>query len=184
MVRPNVLSDNSVTFDVVFSNQVLEHVPDLDKVLSEIHRVLKPGGVILSLFPDRAVWREGHCGIPFLHRFPKGSRLRASYALMMRCMGFGYFKEGRSRREWSRNFCQWLDDWTYYRSLPDIHQGFARHFKDVQHMEDEYLAFRLRRSSLAALAGPSQIAVVRPLARYIVRRNMGLVFTATKPLEN
>jgi len=172
------------TFDVVFSNQVLEHVPDLDQVLGEMHRILKPGGVVLSLFPDRSVWREGHCGIPFLHRFPKRSRLRMSYALMMRSIGFGYFKEGRTRREWSRNFCEWLDNWTYYRSLTDIHQGFSRHFTDVQHMEDEYLAFRLRRSPLASLAQASQTPVVRPLARYIVRRNMGLVFTATKPLEN
>lgn len=61
-------------FDFVTNNQVMEHVEDLNAVLSEIHRVLKPGGRVLSLFPDRAVWREGHCGIPFLHWFPKGSR--------------------------------------------------------------------------------------------------------------
>ena len=36
-------------------------------VLAKISRVLKPGGMVLSLFPDKGVWREGHCGIPFLH---------------------------------------------------------------------------------------------------------------------
>ena len=35
-------SDSS--FDVVFCCDVLEHVPDLNKVLAEISRVLKPGG--------------------------------------------------------------------------------------------------------------------------------------------
>ena len=32
------------TFDVVINNQVMEHVEDIDAALSEIHRVLKPGG--------------------------------------------------------------------------------------------------------------------------------------------
>ena len=34
---------------------------------SKIHRVLKPGGTLLSLSPDKSVWHEGHCGVPFLH---------------------------------------------------------------------------------------------------------------------
>ncbi len=32
------------------SNQVLEHVPDLNVALSEIRRVLKPDGVALACF--------------------------------------------------------------------------------------------------------------------------------------
>lgn len=31
-------------FNTVFSNSVLEHIPDLDPVLREVHRVLAPGG--------------------------------------------------------------------------------------------------------------------------------------------
>jgi len=48
------------SFDLVINNQVLEHVTDLDVVVHEIARVLKPGGSCLSLFPDKGVWREGH----------------------------------------------------------------------------------------------------------------------------
>src|ERR1019366_9228148 len=57
-------------FDLVVNNQVLEHVDDLDGVLREIHRVVKPGGQVLSIFPSRDVFREGHIGIPFAHWFP------------------------------------------------------------------------------------------------------------------
>lgn len=39
------------SFDVVVTSDVLEHVPDLDRSLAEIHRVLVPGGVTLSTFP-------------------------------------------------------------------------------------------------------------------------------------
>ncbi len=37
-------SDNS--FDAVFSHNVLEHIPEPSEALQEIHRVLKPGGVV------------------------------------------------------------------------------------------------------------------------------------------
>lgn len=50
--------DNS--FDVVVANWMLYHVPDLDRGLQEIKRVLKPGGAIIAstLAPDtlREVW--------------------------------------------------------------------------------------------------------------------------------
>ncbi|TFG92627.1 MAG: class I SAM-dependent methyltransferase [Syntrophobacterales bacterium] len=91
-------------FDFIINNQVLEHVQDLDQVLVEMDRVLKSGGRILSLFPDRSVWREGHCGIPFLHWFPKGSKLRVYYAAAIRALGFGYHKEGKGVMQWSRDF--------------------------------------------------------------------------------
>jgi SAM-dependent methyltransferase len=42
-------SDNS--FDSVFSSEVFEHVFNIDEVLTEIHRVLKPGGKLLITCP-------------------------------------------------------------------------------------------------------------------------------------
>jgi SAM-dependent methyltransferase len=44
------------TFDVVFSSNVLEHVPDLAQLHAEIRRVLKPGGTALHVLPTHA-WR-------------------------------------------------------------------------------------------------------------------------------
>ncbi|WP_199248590.1 bifunctional 2-polyprenyl-6-hydroxyphenol methylase/3-demethylubiquinol 3-O-methyltransferase UbiG [[Phormidium] sp. ETS-05] len=38
-------------FDAVICTQVFEHTVDLDSVLSEIHRVLKPGGQLLVSVP-------------------------------------------------------------------------------------------------------------------------------------
>lgn len=44
-------------YDLVFANQVLEHVSDLTGLLSEIHRILKPGGQLLVHVPYfRSSW--------------------------------------------------------------------------------------------------------------------------------
>ena len=138
--------DNN-SFDLVTNNQVLEHVENLDHVVAEIARVLKPGGIVLSLFPDRGVWREGHCGVPFLHWFPKGSRFRVNYAHAARLAGIGYNKGAKPPRKWAENFCQWLDDWTYYRSYAEIHRTFARHLSQPHHLEAEWMVARIGKSA-------------------------------------
>lgn len=163
------------SFDIVLSNQVFEHVPDMRAETAEIARVLKPGGVTFNLFPDRGVWREGHCGVPFLHRFPKGSTARIYYAALARALGVGLHKEGKSVMQWARDFCVWLDNWTYYRPMAEIEQAFGAHF-DLQHAEEEW--FRARFADRLT-------AMPLTLQRLIVRKFAGLVLIGIKaPLQS
>jgi SAM-dependent methyltransferase len=48
--------DNSL--DVVLMNQVLEHTKDLFWIFSEVHRVLRPGGLFLAGVPNLAAWHD------------------------------------------------------------------------------------------------------------------------------
>jgi ubiquinone/menaquinone biosynthesis C-methylase UbiE len=69
-------------FDVIISNEVLEHVPDLDLAFKEAARVLAPGGVLIATFPFaycseetsiRAILRDGtieHHAVPEYHGNP------------------------------------------------------------------------------------------------------------------
>ena len=137
-----VIPFDDESFDVVVSNQVFEHVPNIDEALREIARVLRPGGTALNLFPDASVWREGHCGIPFLHWFPKGSKLRVYYAALGCTVGLGVHKNDKSALQWARDFCGWLDDWTYYRPANEIQERFIRAIGDTKHAEEDWLSAR------------------------------------------
>lgn len=56
-------------FDLIFSNQVMEHVFDQSLLLSEIHRTMVESGFSFHLYPLRHYWYEGHLFIPFVHKF-------------------------------------------------------------------------------------------------------------------
>lgn len=53
------------TFDFIYSDQVFEHVTDYSTTLSEVKRVLKPGGISLHFFPSRYKVIEPHVKVPF-----------------------------------------------------------------------------------------------------------------------
>ena len=66
--HPYLLDYDDSSFDVVTSNGVLEHVPDDDRSVGEVFRVLRPGGTFLiTCLPNRLSytealqrWRGGH----------------------------------------------------------------------------------------------------------------------------
>lgn len=58
-------------FDAIICNHVYEHVSDSKKLFWEMHRVLKPGGVIY-FGAMNALWPiEPHYHVPFIHWLPK-----------------------------------------------------------------------------------------------------------------
>ncbi|MFZ5755819.1 MAG: class I SAM-dependent methyltransferase [Pseudomonadota bacterium] len=60
--------DNSV--DIVVCSQVYEHVPDAGRMMAEIRRVLRPGGVCYFAANNRLIVREPHYGLYFLSWLP------------------------------------------------------------------------------------------------------------------
>ncbi len=61
--------DNS--FDIVYSTNVLEHVTDPAKVISEAIRVTKSGGFIQIVFPSYGSFYDGHYACMYLPYQPK-----------------------------------------------------------------------------------------------------------------
>ena len=48
------------SFDGVFMNEVFEHVADERETLEEIHQLLRPGGLLIIISPNRGFPFEGH----------------------------------------------------------------------------------------------------------------------------
>lgn len=59
------------TFNVVVSNHVIEHVKDQQLHLSEVWRVLKPGGVVYLATPNRNWLIDPHYRVPFINWMPR-----------------------------------------------------------------------------------------------------------------
>lgn len=62
-------ADNS--FDFVLCTHIYEHIPDPEKMMTEIHRVLRKNGVCYFTAGNRLAIQEPHYKLPFLSIMPK-----------------------------------------------------------------------------------------------------------------
>ncbi|MFN0315734.1 MAG: methyltransferase domain-containing protein, partial [Burkholderiales bacterium] len=60
-------------FDVQFSVNVLEHIPDLEAAVAAMCGVLKPGGVVRHTCPNYLIPYEPHFGIPLVPLVPRAT---------------------------------------------------------------------------------------------------------------
>lgn len=163
-------------FDLVFSNQVLEHVTDPEAVVADMCRLVKPGGVFISAFPVTETWYEGHIGLYFVHRFPKGSQLRQRYFDLCHRMGFGIHRGKHSRETWVERSGRTLDDVCFYydhaRMMRAVENAFGAPVEDIS---VHYMRTRLgeRAASVPALADP--------LLRFVYHKRAGEIWRVRKP---
>ncbi len=47
-----------IFFDVVVIDQVMEHIKNIDNLIVEIDRILKPGGCLIISVPNLAAWHN------------------------------------------------------------------------------------------------------------------------------
>lgn len=166
-------------FDFVCSNQVFEHVEDIDLALSEICRVLKSRGTFINIFPSAGVLREGHCGVLVAHWLNRFPMLQIGYLYLWRLFGFGYSKNGKSHLEWARGFSAYLRQFTCYRRMKEIHAAYERHGFIYRHVEHRLAWFRLQARSWRSAAHFVISGNIRKaLARRAVRRLGGMVILA------
>lgn len=119
-------------FDVVISDQVFEHVRDLDALAAELVRVTKPGGAGWHIFP--AKWRviEPHLFVPCVHWLPK-NRLRRWYLrLMLKRIPVWKGLEGKPAAERVQVYYDYSVQKTYYRPLRHIRRILRKAGLDVR----------------------------------------------------
>jgi SAM-dependent methyltransferase len=182
-IQQGRLSHPDESFDLVVTNQVIEHAADLEALLTEVSRVMKPRSKLLAIFPTKEVLREGHIGIPFVHWFPEGSSWRFNYALACRALGLGYFKQDKSIGEWTRDALEWIDTYTFYRSRQSVLGAFRKYLR-VTNIESDYVQFRIRHALDWQPAAPLERLLgsrfMHHLSRAMLHRFVGVVLLAQK----
>lgn len=58
-------------FDLVTCTHIYEHVPDPERMISEIHRVLRPGGLCYFAAENRLRLWDGHSRLPLITVLPR-----------------------------------------------------------------------------------------------------------------
>lgn len=136
------------TFDVVISDQVLEHVMDYPTTLREVHRVMKPGGAFLHIFPPRYMPIEPHVHVPL------GTMLRQRWWLKTWAL-VGIRNEFQTRMS-ADEACEanhaYLNSHTNYLTKRQLREQFGRYYTDVRFVEDAFLRHSPRGKKIAGLA--------------------------------
>ena len=106
----NVMPFDDHSFDCAFGTEVLEHCPDPEKILKEVHRVLKPGGVFFFTVPF--LWP--------LHEVPHDEYRYTPFSLERKLnnTGFNTIKI-QATGGWHASMAQMLGLWVRRSDMPN-----------------------------------------------------------------
>lgn len=110
------------SIDIVICNQVYEHVPNPRLLISEIYRILKPGGYCYFAGPNLLFPIEPHVFWPFIHWLPRTIALR-----LMKALGSKSTIDANSTHYWALR--KWLHQFEIYDAVPYIvkfHDKYGR----------------------------------------------------------
>ncbi len=121
-------------FDYVVSWDVMEHVQDHDRALSEIRRVLKPCGRSLHFFPACYRFLEAHVHVPLGTLFQ-----RYGYLYFWALMGLRTrSQKGLTAREVAQRNHEFLTRETKYLTKKHLVQLVGNYFEDTDFVEDYF----------------------------------------------
>ncbi|WP_420873453.1 class I SAM-dependent methyltransferase [Mycolicibacterium neoaurum] len=139
-------------FDIVHSNQVIEHVNDLDLFAREVSRVTRPGGTGVHIFPAKWEPVEGHMLIPLAHWIPKGQARRYWIkAALWLGQSATYFAE-LSLDDRTEVFWRFSENETFYRTGRAVSRALSRYGLSCD--RKALAAEKLRRSHFPGTAAP------------------------------
>ena len=160
------------SFDAVICWDVLEHVRSLPGVLTEIRRVLRPGGAALVTATNRYSLRDQHYHLPFINWLPRRAA-RPVLAWAGRSKQGAAFADRQALEE--MNYISWPALVRLCRSL-----GFAVEDTRATTLRSRSLGdLRGRRRALADLALRTRLApALYPLYRFAVLGTFEVILRA------
>jgi len=109
-------------FDIVYSNQVCEHVTDHEFFFSENSRVLKKRGLSVHIFPLRNYIVDGHVFLPFVHKINNWF-LRYKVIFILSALGLGKWKKLKTKcnlNQFSKSYSDFLSYYCNYITMKNL----------------------------------------------------------------
>ena len=173
-------------FDVVYANQVFEHVRFLDQMFEECTRVLKPQGTLITLFPLATYPLEGHVLVPGAHWMPAGV-LRRAYLRAFLTLRIGRRLPDMSVAESAREWDERLRLYTFYRFMNELEALFTYYFEEWSIDTGTYIDAKIDMlqespSRLRRAAGRVLDSANGPLLTSLITYGFNAVFVARRPI--
>lgn len=168
-------TDESV--DIVVSNQVIEHVMNIEQFCSENFRVLRPGGFGLHVFPTQHSLVEFHMRLPLVHHI-RSHDVRAKTIQSLAPLG-----PDRSLRRWENAIAHadYTRLITRYRTWREICDEYHRHGFRVSYRHSLRLLERAMSRALGReVPGGRHPPFVEALAFPLVRATLPITVIVEK----
>jgi SAM-dependent methyltransferase len=136
-------------FDIILTNQVIEHIEDLNFFFAEVYRTLNEQGYSVNVFPLIHSLMEGHLRSPFVHKFRNFDYLRGAIKLLSR-LGLGTFRrlardKGYTIDRFAEEYAIYLRTCTNYISHNQaIHLAKLHHLRISFRYTPEYYSQKIR----------------------------------------
>ena len=92
----NAIPEKNGSFDFCFANSVIEHIPDIDDVLAEVSRVLKPNGKFIFTVPSSGFDRLMKTSRFWAEKFSRGNLEEYSRMIDARLAHYHYYDHSRA----------------------------------------------------------------------------------------
>tara|TARA_B100000963_G_scaffold345380_1_gene349428 strand:- start:13228 stop:13953 length:726 start_codon:yes stop_codon:yes gene_type:complete len=133
----NITKFQSNYFDIVITNQVIEHMSNKNGFIEELKRILRTGGFSYNILPAKFRFIEVHLKMPFVHWFPKNF-LRKYVILFFNLFKFNHWKECKNL-----SFNQQVEYYYEYSTKKTFYSSANSLFNDFKikgfHVNDYYL---------------------------------------------
>ncbi len=136
-------------FDIVISNQVLEHVWDHQQFFKEQNRVLKPKGFSHHIFPLKEVIMDGHAFLPAVHKLNSWDAIYRKVKFYSG-IGFGIYRKqkkeyGYNKDQFSKVWADKIYHYCNYQSYADLSKAAkSSHLCLTTRFTTQYYSRKLR----------------------------------------
>ena len=114
-------------FDIVITNQVLEHMSNKIDFINELKRILKTGGFSYNILPAKFRFIEVHLKMPFVHWVPK-NELRKFLIIFFNVFKINHWSECKNLSfiQQAQYYFDYSVNKTFYLGANDLFNDFKK----------------------------------------------------------